>query len=119
LFSDRNDGLARHIATQDKHVYSIELGAVDKFLEANVRTMEVGGEEHLDLPIGTRVFLAPKHKRTLALELGQIFIYLPLRNCVVVGPPLRLLQIDVRPIELLTHHPTPKIVLLESGYGLH
>jgi nickel/cobalt transporter (NiCoT) family protein len=35
----------------------------------------------------------------------------------VVGPPLRLLQIDVGPIQLLTHHAIPKIVLLQTGHG--
>ena len=80
LFGDRNDGLARQIAAEDKHVHAVELGAVDEFLEADVRAVEVGGEEHLHLPVCVLVLLAPEHDGTLGSELGQILVDFPLRD---------------------------------------
>jgi len=66
LLGDRNDGLARQIAPQDQHVHAVELGAIDEFLEADIRAVQVRGEEDLHLRVGTLVLLAPKHSRTLA-----------------------------------------------------
>jgi hypothetical protein len=34
-------GLARHIAAEHKHVHTVELGAVDEFLETDIRAVEV------------------------------------------------------------------------------
>ena len=60
LFGDRNDGLAGQIAAEDKNVASLEFGAVDKFLEADIRAMEIGSEEHLHLRVRVLGFLPPK-----------------------------------------------------------
>ena len=35
----------------------------------------------------------------------------------MVGPPLRLLEIDVRPVELIAHHAAAEVVLFESRHG--
>ncbi len=52
LFGDGNDGLAGQVAAEHENVGAVELGAVDEFLEADIRAVEVGGEEHLHLRIG-------------------------------------------------------------------
>src|SRR4029078_3659554 len=68
-------------------------------------------------PFASLPFLRQNTKAPSASELGQILVDFPLRDRVVVGPPLRLLQIDVRPVELVAHHPAAEIVRLESRHG--
>ena len=69
LLGDGNDRLAGQVAAKDEHVGAVELGAVDEFLEADVRAVEVGGEEHLHLPVCVLVLLAPEHEAPSAQNL--------------------------------------------------
>ena len=80
LLGDGDHRLAGQVAAEDEDVGAVELGAVDEFLEADVGAMEVGGEEHLHLPVCVLALLAPEHVGTLGSELGQILVDFPLRD---------------------------------------
>lgn len=71
LLGDGNYGFAGEIATEDKHVRAIELGAVHEFLEADIRAVKIRGEEELYLSIRRLVLLSPKHQRPSALRISS------------------------------------------------
>ena len=80
LLGDGDHRLAGQVAPEYEDIGAVELGAVDEFLEADVGAMEVGGEEHLHLPVCVLALLAPEHDGTLGSELGQILVNFPLRD---------------------------------------
>ncbi len=45
LGDDRNDGLTRHVATEDENLRLIELGCMNKLFPADFRSVNIGGKE--------------------------------------------------------------------------
>ena len=80
LLGDRDHRLARQVAAENEDVGAVELGAVDEFLEADVGAMEVGGEEHLHLPVCVLALLAPEHVGTSAQNLVR---YSSISHCEI------------------------------------
>src|SRR5262249_16201566 len=62
-------------------------------------------------------FLRQKAIAAFESEFGQVLINFPLGDGIMVGPPLRFLEIDVRSVELIPHHLATEVVLLESRDG--
>src|SRR5215217_9523487 len=95
LARDRHDHLPTHVAAEYQDARAIELGGVHELLEADVRAVNVGGEE--DLEFAAWIALPLEHG---SLEKREITIDLPGGDLVVVVPPLRRFELDVGALQL-------------------
>ena len=61
LFGDGHHRLARHVAAHHQDVGAVELHGVEELLEADVGSVQVGGEEDHDLLAAARFVALPEH----------------------------------------------------------